>query len=445
MKESKKVSAVASAKKTGPSKAKSSTKKPAEPKPEDMTSLENTPDGGDEAPKAAEVESANKTTEAAPAKVEKIEVTTAAVVSGSAKASATDDASDAKPIEGVVPAAKPDADKTEETKGEATSTPLADTTHPVPAPVAAETSPRNNTFLPLVLGGIIAGVIGFAAAEYDLLTGTAGDDPAIALQEEINTQNDRIAALEQAEPAPVEAPTVDLSQIETQLADLETRLTELENRPVVTPPEGMDAEEAEAYITELSDLQRAVQQQRSEIEDLIANARSVEAATAEAARAANARAALTKIVSAIDAGQPFNEDLETLSDAEGETVEPALQDAALDGVATLAELQTEYPDQARAALSASRAAGEEGQGVGGFLKRQLGVRSVTPREGDNPDAILSRAEAAVQQGDLDTALAELDALPDAGKSAMSEWIAAAQARVDAREAADAMAQRLTAD
>jgi hypothetical protein len=113
----------------------------------------------------------------------------------------------------------------------------------------------------------------------------------------------------------------------------------------------------------------------------------------------------------------------------------------------LSTLQAEFPDLARSALNAARAsgAGEGQQGIGGFLTRSLGVRSVAPREGSDPDAVLSRAEAALKSGDLDATLTELDTLPEEAQAVLADWRAAADARVSARAAADALAQRLTAD
>jgi hypothetical protein len=67
------------------------------------------------------------------------------------------------------------------------------------------------------------------------------------------------------------------------------------------------------------------------------------------------------------------------------------------------------------------------------------VRSLTPRAGDSPDAILSRAEAAVGAGDLAGAIAELNTLPPAAQAAMADWIKAATARHAVVEAAATMA------
>ena len=54
--------------------------------------------------------------------------------------------------------------------------------------------------------------------------------------------------------------------------------------------------------------------------------------------------------------------------------------------------------------------------------------------GDDADAVLSRAGAAVAEGRIEAALTELSALPEAARDAMSDWIAGAQARVGAEAA-----------
>jgi hypothetical protein len=61
-----------------------------------------------------------------------------------------------------------------------------------------------------------------------------------------------------------------------------------------------------------------------------------------------------------------------------------------------------------------------------FVQGQIGGRAVAPREGDDPDAILSRVQAAVSSGDLDTALAEISALPEGARAEMAAWIADAE-------------------
>ena len=80
--------------------------------------------------------------------------------------------------------------------------------------------------------------------------------------------------------------------------------------------------------------------------------------------------------------------------------------------------------------------------IGDFFRSQLGMRSLVPREGDSPDAILSRAEAALRDARLGAALAELENLPEGARAALDDWIARATQRQEALSAADALSDRL---
>ncbi|MEP3442614.1 MAG: hypothetical protein ABJN72_14150 [Sulfitobacter sp.] len=312
----------------------------------------------------------------------------------------------------------------------------------VPAMVPVEAPEQRSVFFPMLLGGVAAAALGYFAAQYGLI-----NDPTAALRSDLNAEKVRITALEKAE-----APVADLSPLEAQLADLDARLKLLEDRPVTVSADGIDVDEVAAaataaYARELEGLRESVETQRSEIQSLLNNAKTVEQATADAARQARAQTALAKIVSALDAGQPFAQPLADLKALDLGGIDPALDEIAADGAATLNMLQSEFPAQARAALAVARTSGEDGeqQNLGSFLKRSLGARSVTPREGNDPDAILSRAEAALNSGDLQNALTELDTLPEDAQAAIADWRAAADAHMNVRMATDALAQRLTAD
>ncbi|MGC1487099.1 MAG: hypothetical protein WA784_04835, partial [Albidovulum sp.] len=67
------------------------------------------------------------------------------------------------------------------------------------------------------------------------------------------------------------------------------------------------------------------------------------------------------------------------------------------------------------------------------------ARSLTPRAGEDPDAILSRAEAALGTGDLKTALVEIATLPEAGRARLAEWTGLAERRLAAAAAIAALA------
>ena len=70
------------------------------------------------------------------------------------------------------------------------------------------------------------------------------------------------------------------------------------------------------------------------------------------------------------------------------------------------------------------------------------VRRIDESEGDEPWAVLSRAGARVDEGNVAAALTELEALPPAGREAISSWIADAEARVAAEKALTELRARL---
>lgn len=447
-----------------PTAAKSSTAKATEPKPAETRT---TPAKGSTVkpdPKPADTASAKS----APAEPKpEVKATASSVPSVSKPDPAKPDAKPQEPVkrDNVVssfekPGAASDRPTIGPEKPEAPKAVENDTPKPVESKPASpqNTAPpsRNDggsTFWPLVVGGVIAAVLGFLASEINMF-GTRADTSE--LRTALSRQQAEIAALKDA-PSPaadVEFPELEtlsgqVSQLsETLTADiseLQDRMAAIEKRPV--PAGGLSEADAAAYENELKSLQDSVSQQQSEIEGLLKNARSVEEATAEAARQAALQTALTRVTAAINNGKPFAGTLDELGANGVDEIPQALSDVAQDGPATLISLQTSFPENARAALGAARVAdpSSDDAGMGGFLRRQLGARSVAPREGSDPDAVLSRAEAAVREGRLTDALAELDTLPDAAKTAMNDWLTDARARQAAEAATDDLSQRLTAN
>jgi hypothetical protein len=98
-------------------------------------------------------------------------------------------------------------------------------------------------------------------------------------------------------------------------------------------------------------------------------------------------------------------------------------------------LRAEFPAAARAGLAAALNAAPNSGGalgvIGDFLRVQTGARSVEPREGDDPDAVLSRVDAAVKAGDIRGALTGIASLPEPAQAAMADWTSRAQLWVDA--------------
>ncbi|WP_050931592.1 hypothetical protein [Aestuariivita boseongensis] len=339
---------------------------------------------------------------------------------------------------------------------------VTETPPEAPERVVERVVEKRSVFIPAIFGGLFAGVVGYAVGASDQLSSFLPESlqrktGSEVSAEEVTALRDQIAALEARLADAPAAP--DLSGIEAQIADglaaqndslsaadaelserldaLSAQLTELAQAPVEA---AISDEAIAAYENELAAVQAALAQQRAEVEEMIAEAAQMEAEASESARIARAQAAATRLFAALDTSEAYAGEVTELQSL-GVTVPDALV-AASEGLTSLGALQSDFPPLARAALSAARDANAGSGGLGGFLQKQLGARSVTPREGDDPDAILSRAEAALTQGNIAQALTELEALPDVAKAPLSDWMAAADQRQAALSAADDLAQSL---
>ncbi|MDD7971432.1 hypothetical protein [Roseinatronobacter alkalisoli] len=305
---------------------------------------------------------------------------------------------------------------------------------PAPAAVHATPAPAATvSILPLLLGGVLAGAIGYGA-HFLIASQGSGQADLAALQAELS-------ALRQDMP---DMP--DLAPLQAELADLRSDMSALSgpgaDADMLAALEGrIDAlaGDSETRATVLRDLQDRIaadlaqmQAELADLRDLAENRMS----TAEAAiDAALARSGLDSLRAALETGQPFGDALERIAQG-GFDPAPVLRDNAATGIPTLEQLQDGFPDAARAAIRASLGdapADSAAERVVNFLRAQTGARSTTPRDGDDPDAVLSRASVAVESGDLDTALSLIAQLPQAGRDALSDW----QSDAEAHQAATA--------
>ena len=331
-------------------------------------------------------------------------------------------------------------------------------------PVVTQTTVREvhkGSMWPAVFGGVIAALIGFIAGRGDQLDAYLPESMQRSsidvaeieswteeLSSETAALSARIEALENAEPMVADTSEVSgaVGELATSVEALSVRISDLESRPVVTDTgdSGASAEEIAALQAALDEQSRQIAAQSEEIATLQAGAADAEAAARSEAEKILARAALTRVVTAVESGEAFEPALSDLEEVAPVEVPEALRTAASDGVPTISDLRDSFPGAARAGLAAARANTPEAdvQGVGAFLRRTLGARSVTPRDGDDPDAILSRSEAALKQGDIALALSEMEALPEPARTAMQDWIASAEARQAARDAATTLSDSL---
>ncbi|AJE44857.1 COG4223 family protein [Celeribacter indicus] len=336
--------------------------------------------------------------------------------------------------------ALPDAEMSETAEPETEDDPQAElppASDPAAAPPPETVIVKRGGVLAALLGGVICLALGYAAAQFVKpegwpFPGSNTEEVSARvdrLQDEVAAltaaTEDRAAADRQVQER-LEArlsemdPAAAVEPLSDRITALEDRLTTLEARPVEEAV--LSPEATEAYERRLTEMQERL---NSEIERLHAAESEAQAQEAVAA-AATLRSELR---ARVEAGDPFVEELDAL----GTEVPEGLRAAAAEGIPGVTELQDSYPEAARRALTAaSRAAyeaGEEGW-VRTALRTQLGLRSTRPKVGDDPDAILSRAEQSVREADFAEAIATLEALPEAGRAEMQPWIDTAQRRVD---------------
>ncbi len=344
----------------------------------------------------------------------------------------------------------------------------------LPPRAAAAVTVQKVGFFPLVLGGVVAAGLGFVAGWQGLLPvpGDVETQAALAeqlarieevaagvaempdltplqaeiaaLREGIAPFADRITALEERiaalERAPANDGTLSANAIAAWQADIDALKSTVAEQAVQA---GTIADLQAAMAAQEAEMARMVEQAAQRLDAAQSTVAEIEQEATATATATLRRAVIASLQTAVDSGQPY---ASLIGELAGTGVDvPEGLTAGAEGVATLTGLTESFPEAARAALAAARAEGlaeDGGNGVMAFLRRQLDVRSVEPREGSDPDAVLSRAEAALRDARLGDALAEIATLPEPVRVPLADWIAAAEIRVAALTALQALVETL---
>lgn len=318
---------------------------------------------------------------------------------------------------------------------------LTPTEHDPAQPAA--TQPKSG-FLAGVVLGIFAAGAGYAVAQYyPMKTAVLSEDKIAPLQADIAALRAEMAKI----PVPDDSLALRLDIIEAAVRDapdlgqITARLTTLETKP-----------DSAATILQLQEQISTLQAQSipfdpmpavksaiaGELEAVRQSAAEMRAEAQSAALVADRTAKIALLQAALDTGAPY-------VSAMGLADMPAvLADHAATGLPSLTSLKETFPNVARLALEAALRANMGGtwsERVTNFLRSQTGARALTPREGNDPDAILSRAEAALNTADLTAALSQLHTLPPEAQTAMQDWTASATLRQTAIDAVTALAAK----
>lgn len=264
------------------------------------------------------------------------------------------------------------------------------------------------------------------------LAGIEAREPAstegLAAQADFDTLAGQIAGLStRIDAVAAGASSQEASEVTTTLADISTELDSLIQRlDTIEPRIG----QFESFASRLDDLDAR-----------IADQADFDAVSAERDRVAQLPAAIGALETAIATGNPFATQLATL-----ETLLPALTvsadaRAAASGVTPPADLLAQFRADIPKILSARPQDNNAGWAET-LLGQAASTLALRPTDGDSPEGLVGRTEAALASGDLDTAATAFAALPppmQAAAPGFAETLAqtrAAQTLLHAVRAAD---------
>ncbi|WP_156460432.1 COG4223 family protein [Devosia sp. Root635] len=354
---------------------------------------------------------------------------------------------DSKPTESKTGPVKPPvldlkARETGADKPEARQT-QAKSEQPAGKPAASPRQAGGFAFGAAVLGGVLGLAAAYALAWFGLWPSTPAPAPAAdprlaqfstaipeletvteTTQSELATLNQRIGALESAEPAApaiAGAEPVDLTGIEGDIAALTARLDTL----AATPAAAADSGAVDALRTDLAALGARLDEVAARLGTAEAGLRTLDttmtqtaATLAEQPGDIGAVLQLPLILSGFEAafasGRPYATELGALRAALPDaTVPTAIANNAESGLARPDVIASRFAAVLPAML-AGRPADPEAQWQDGALdwfRSAIALRPTGEIEGDTPEAVMSRLEGAIARRDFVTAETLLAGLP----------------------------------
>lgn len=264
---------------------------------------------------------------------------------------------------------------------------------------------------------------------------------------------DRLDRLEKrdAQAAGTTANLAEKVEVVRQLAELEARLRLEIARGVSTDSGARDAAaqaraRADAVEKEIAArLDAVAKETATKIEGLnrdIAARTDGDQRALTSSRGAAVIGVAARLRQALEAGGPFTSSLEMLAPlAAGDPQVAAMRDelnkVAPTGVVPIRVLAGEFPQVARAVIAADLADDSFWQRVLGKLKSIVSIRRVGENtKGMESDAVLARAEAAVNAGDLGRAVGEMKLLSGAAAAPATTWVISAETHLAAQRVVD---------
>jgi hypothetical protein len=274
----------------------------------------------------------------------------------------------------------------------------------------------------LIAAGIFGGIVALLLAGSMQYAGyLPSSSPAASgsteLSDEIEALRQEIQTL-RSQPASLD------TELASRIQALESSVAQNSGGPTEESLNAIQQQLADtkaAAATQTAELSRRLEAAEAQIND-----RGPEQQVARAVAAAGLKAA-------IDRGGSFEAELQAYTNIAGD--DPAIAELktfSADGAPSREQLQSEFPAVADTIIQASVPADPD-QGIASRLLSSamsvVKVRRVGDVEGDTAEAIVSRIEDRLRNGDLPAAAQQWDTLPEAAKSASTEFKRKLDARV----------------
>ena len=170
------------------------------------------------------------------------------------------------------------------------------------------------------------------------------------------------------------------------------------------------------------------------VEQLDGRIAALEASQRTLADAAAAALAVSALSEATETSRPFAEELAAVQRVLPPSPDVrALERSATLGAPTRAGLAVQFGNLAGRAASASRDPGPDADlfsRIRYALSSIVSIRHVGSTKGSTPDALLARAQALLDDGDVEGAVAALDPINDSAREVLAPWFNAAGRRVE---------------
>lgn len=202
----------------------------------------------------------------------------------------------------------------------------------------------------------------------------------------------------------------------------------------VPSPKPIAERVAPAPVAPLESSEAAPVAPAADVERLDGRVTALETTQQSVADAAAAALAVSTLAEAANGSRPFAEELAGL-----QRILPAspslrgLEPLARLGAPTRAGLAVQFGNLAGRAASAARNPGADADlfaRIRYALSSIVSIRHVGSIKGSTPDAILARAQVLLDEGDVEGAVAALEALPDPAREVLAPWFAAASRRIE---------------